>query len=84
LETEETPTTKKQQDQNRSQQQHELSNIRTLTTAMSGKNRSDAIHIRDAVLRIRDVHPGIRILIFVHPGSQISDPGSKNSNKREG
>ncbi len=25
-----------------------------------------------------------RILIFTHPRSQISDPGSKNSNKREG
>ncbi len=44
-----------------------------------------------AVLRIRDVYPGSRILIFTHPGSRIpdlgsriSDPGSKNSNKREG
>jgi len=27
------------------------------------------------VLRIRDVYPGSRILIFTHPGSQISDPG---------
>jgi hypothetical protein len=42
------------------------------------------------VLRIRDVYPGSRILIFTHPGSRIpdlgsriSDPGSKNSNKRE-
>ena len=25
-------------------------------------------------LRIRDVYPGSRILIFTHPGSQISDP----------
>ncbi len=25
-----------------------------------------------------------RILIFTHPGSRISDPGSQNSNKREG
>ncbi len=25
-----------------------------------------------------------RILIFTHPGSRISDPGSKNRNKREG
>jgi hypothetical protein len=33
-------------------------------------------------LRIRD--PGSRILIFVYPGFWISDPGSKNSNKREG
>ena len=29
------------------------------------------------VLRIRDVYPGSRILIFTHPGS-------KNRNKREG
>ncbi len=36
------------------------------------------------VLRIRDVYPGSRILIFTHLGSRISDPGSKNSNKREG
>ncbi len=35
------------------------------------------------VLRIRDVYPGSRILIFTHSGSRISDPGSKNSNKRE-
>jgi hypothetical protein len=37
-----------------------------------------------AVLRIRDVYPGSRILIFSHPGSRILDPRSKNSNKREG
>ncbi len=36
------------------------------------------------VLRIRDVYPGSRILIFTHPGSRISDPGSKYSNKRVG
>ncbi len=35
-------------------------------------------------LRIRDVYPEYRILIFTHFESQISDPGSKNSNKREG
>jgi hypothetical protein len=39
--------------------------------------------MKKAVLRIRDVYPGSRILIFTHPGSRISDPGSKNSNKRE-
>jgi hypothetical protein len=32
-----------------------------------------------AVLRIRDVYPGTRILIFIHLGSQISDPGSQIS-----
>ncbi len=29
------------------------------------------------MLRIRDVYPGSRILIFTHPGSRISDPGSR-------
>jgi hypothetical protein len=28
-------------------------------------------------LRIRDVYPGSRILIFTHPGSRSSDPGSR-------
>jgi hypothetical protein len=37
----------------------------------------------NAVWRIRDVYPGSRILIFTHPGSRISDPGTKNCNKRE-
>jgi hypothetical protein len=32
-------------------------------------------------LRIRDVYPGSRILIFVHPGSRIPDP---TSTKEEG
>ncbi len=36
------------------------------------------------MLWIRDVNSGSWILIFIHPGSQISDHGSKNSNKREG
>jgi hypothetical protein len=38
------------------------------------------------VWRIRDVYPGSRILIFNHPGSRISDPGSriqKQQQKRE-
>jgi hypothetical protein len=30
-----------------------------------------------SVLRIRDVYPGSRILIFTHPGSRTSDPGSR-------
>jgi hypothetical protein len=40
----------------------------------------------DAVLRIRDVYPGSRILIFTHPGSRIPDLGSriqKQQQKRE-
>ncbi len=35
------------------------------------------------VLWIRDVYPGSRVVIFTHPGSRISDPGSKNSYKRK-
>jgi hypothetical protein len=35
--------------------------------------------LREAMLRIRDVYPGSRILIFTHPGSRISDP--KNATK---
>ncbi len=42
------------------------------------------MYVPVSVLRIRDVYPGSRILIFTHPGSRISDPGSKNSNKWEG
>ncbi len=30
-----------------------------------------------AVLRILDVYPGSRILIFTHPGSRISDRGPR-------
>jgi hypothetical protein len=30
-----------------------------------------------AVLRIRDVYPGSRILIFTHSGSRIPDLGSR-------
>jgi hypothetical protein len=40
----------------------------------------------EAVWRIRDVYLGSRILIFTHPGSRISDPGSriqKQQQKRE-
>jgi hypothetical protein len=32
-----------------------------------------------SVLRIRDVYPGSRILIFTHPGSRIPDLGSRIS-----
>ncbi len=50
-----------------------------------------ATHVSDphwfqAVLRIRDVYPGFRILIFTHPGSRIPDLGSrikKQQQKRE-
>ncbi len=34
------------------------------------------------VLRIRDVYPGSRILIFTHPGSRISGP--KTATKERG
>ncbi len=38
------------------------------------------------MLRIRDVYPGSRIVIFVHLASRIPDLGArtKNSNKRGG
>jgi hypothetical protein len=36
----------------------------------------------NAVLRIRDVYPGSRILIFAHPGSRIPDP--KTATKERG
>jgi hypothetical protein len=36
------------------------------------------------VLRIRDVYPGSRILIFTHPGSRISDPGSRIPHPKTG
>ncbi len=37
-----------------------------------------------AVWRIRDVYPRSWFLPIPDPGSRISDPGSKNSNKRQG
>jgi hypothetical protein len=51
--------------------------LRLLNTTRHGEKRNNRSSVAD---------PGClsRILIFVHPGSQISDPGSKNSNKREG
>ena len=39
---------------------------------------SEITYDHESVLRIRDVYPGSRILIFTHPGSWISDPGSKD------
>ncbi len=35
------------------------------------------------VLRIRDVYPGSRILIFTHPGSRISDPKTAMKDRGE-
>jgi hypothetical protein len=40
------------------------------------------LEFEDAVLRIRDVYPGSRILIFTHSRSQISDP--KTATKERG
>ncbi len=42
------------------------------------------LHFDDiySVLRIRDVYPGSRILIFTYPGSRISDP--KTATKERG
>jgi hypothetical protein len=41
-----------------------------------------AKRLRQLVLRIRDVYPGSRILIFTHPGSRIPDP--KTGTKERG
>jgi hypothetical protein len=35
------------------------------------------------VLRIRDVYPGFRILIFTHPGSRIPDPKRATNERGE-
>jgi hypothetical protein len=35
------------------------------------------------VLRIRDVYPGSRILIFTHPGSRIPDPKTAMKDRGE-
>jgi hypothetical protein len=37
----------------------------------------------EPVLRIRDVYPGSRILIFTHPGSRISDPKTATKERDE-
>ena len=39
---------------------------------------SEITYDHESVLRIRDLYPGSRILIFTHPGSRISDPRSKD------
>jgi hypothetical protein len=36
-----------------------------------------------AVLRIRDVYPGSRILIFIHPGSRIKKTATKESGEKK-
>jgi hypothetical protein len=51
---------------------NEKNSFNFINLAQDG-NRS----IAPTVLRIRDVYPGSRILIFIHPGSRISDPGSR-------
>ncbi len=51
-----------------------------------GLHKEDSIVEQVAVLRIRNVYPGSLFLSIPDPdhGSRISDPGSNNSNKREG
>ncbi len=53
-------------------------------TVLSGGRLLYIIFIYEyiTVLRIRDVYPRARILIFTRPGSWIPDPGSNNNNKR--
>jgi hypothetical protein len=46
--------------------------------------RLDVITVpKKPVLRIRDVCPGSRILIFTHPGSQIPDPNTATKERDE-
>jgi len=52
-----------------------------LSSNKNSKKNTDSYYF--AVWQIRDVYPESRILIFTHPGSRISDPGSKNSNKKD-
>jgi hypothetical protein len=51
---------------------------------MCNKKNLTRICLIRAVLRIRDVYPGSRIMIFTHPGSQIWDPkaGQKRGVKK--
>ncbi len=44
---------------------------------MESKGETKLFQKKISVLRIRDVYPGSRILIFTHPGSRIPDPGSR-------
>jgi hypothetical protein len=47
------------------------------------KKRCQSVKLlKKSVLRIRDVYPGSRILIFTHPGSLIPDP--KTATKERG
>jgi hypothetical protein len=39
--------------------------------------------MKKAVLGIRDVYPGTRILIFTHPGSLIPDPKTATNERGE-
>ena len=59
------------------------SKARTVLSVWASMPGVKEIKLALPVWRIWDVYPGSRILIFIHPGSRISDPGSKNSNKRE-
>ncbi len=58
---------------------------RICTAELRIRMRTPALFVSgfQAVLRIRDVYPGSWFLPIPDPGSRISDPGSKNSNKRE-
>jgi hypothetical protein len=46
-------------------------------------NRSTYSNWTSTELRIRDVYPASRVLIFVHPGSRISDPKTATKEKNE-
>jgi hypothetical protein len=61
--------------------------LRTLTLE-SGKSvferpNNSLLECFNSMLRIRDVYPGSRILIFVHPGSRIPDPKTATKDRGE-
>jgi hypothetical protein len=54
-----------------------------MDTEIKRSNSSLIICILPCSFRIRDVYPGSRVPVpdFIHPGSRVSDTGSKNSQK---
>ncbi len=58
--------------------------LESMLRLADGLLHKDSIVDQVAVLRIRNVYPGSRFLSLPVLGSWISDPGSNNSNKREG
>jgi hypothetical protein len=65
----------------------ELTNIRKAVSKKTEKDPKKNIENNKfkllTLLRIRDVYPGSRILIFIHPGSRIPDPKTATKEKGE-